>query len=145
MRDANRRDYSRAVKLTSHLEWTVKVGNAGLCSCVLLACLASGCRPAAATPALSPLMLPAIRPLAGCLGIGMEGTLRGASDDPRVAWLIVDGRRVDVVWPTGYSAVFTPGLEILDEGGKVVLRGGDGVAGGCVLDGGFIYVAPPFR
>jgi len=42
------------------------------------------------------------------------------------------GRRIDLVWPPGYSAQFNPGLEVLDERGKVLFRAGDIVQGGCV-------------
>lgn len=81
-----------------------------------------------------------------CAGIGIDAVLRGEARDPKVAWLVtIQGQRVDVVWPAGYHARFTPLLEVRDAGGKVVLRGGSSVHGGCVTqDRGVLYLAPPF-
>jgi hypothetical protein len=68
----------------------------------------------------------------GCRGIGLSGTLTGDPKDPRVAWLVYDGQRRDVVFPSGYTARFDPQLEILDGSGQIVGRAGDQVTGGCV-------------
>jgi hypothetical protein len=68
-----------------------------------------------------------------CGGVGLDATLTGDPSDPRLAWLVgSDGRRIDVIWPPGYSARFTPRLEVLDEQGSVVMRDGSSVIGGCV-------------
>ena len=67
-----------------------------------------------------------------CRGIGLDATLTGDPGDPRVAWLIGrGGDRIDVVWPAGFRARFSPLIEILDPSGTVVLRDGDPVTGGC--------------
>jgi hypothetical protein len=74
-----------------------------------------------------------------CAGIGLgEATLAGDRQDPYLAWLVYpDGERTDVVWPPGYSARFTPDLEILDASGRVVHRAGDVIDGGCVTGWGY--------
>jgi len=69
----------------------------------------------------------------GCRGVGVKAKLTGSPTDPRIAWLTgVDGQRMDVVWPPGYTARFTPQLEVLDPNGSVVFREGSTVTGGCV-------------
>jgi hypothetical protein len=93
-----------------------------------------------------------------CAGVGLEATLHGDPSDPRIAWLenrigVPDGttgRRMDVVWPAGFRARFTPKLEVLNGLGQVVLREGDMVGGACSapVDGygsGFYYLTPPFN
>jgi hypothetical protein len=91
-----------------------------------------------------------------CAGVGVEATLHGDPSDPRIAWLEnrlgvpegTTGRRMDVVWPAGFRARFTPKLEVLDDLGQVVLREGDLVGGACgsPVDGsGFYYLTPPFK
>ena len=37
------------------------------------------------------------------------------------------------IWPIGYSARFTPGLEILDDHGRVIAHEGSLVEGGCEM------------
>jgi hypothetical protein len=75
-----------------------------------------------------------------CAGGGTVGDfrLRGAADDPRLAWMIwPDGRRTELAWPVGYSARFTPNLEVLDDHGQRVAVEGSLVTGGCgILDTG---------
>jgi hypothetical protein len=68
-----------------------------------------------------------------CPTVGLEATLTGSPNDPRLAWLSTsEGRRVELVWPPGYGARFAPDLEVLNESGSVVFRAGDVVDGGCV-------------
>ena len=69
-----------------------------------------------------------------CGGIGInDGTLRGDPHDPRVAWLDLGGPgTMDLVFPTGFTARFTPRLEILDANGQVRFRDGSAITGGCV-------------
>ena len=57
--------------------------------------------------------------------------LMGAQTDPRIAWMLKLGKRYELAWPTGYSARFVPGLEVLDETGKVVARQGDELLDAC--------------
>jgi hypothetical protein len=73
----------------------------------------------------------------GCAGIGLDANLAGDPNDPRRAWLVQagTGRRIDIVWPTGYRARFTPAIEVLDEGGQVVMTAGNQVTGACVIGG----------
>jgi hypothetical protein len=113
-------------------------------------------------PNSSPLdglyQLPTMNWLPGgaCAGVGLDAVLRGSSTDARVAWLeraadvptkYPGAARLDVTWPAGYHARFTPNIEILDESGTVVLRDGDAVTGACANnpDGGLLYLEPPFR
>ncbi len=42
-----------------------------------------------------------------------------------------DGRRVELAWRSGYSARFTPALEVLDEHSKVIAREGSLISGTC--------------
>ena len=73
----------------------------------------------------------------GCTGIGLDATLTGDPNDPRRAWLVQADteRRVDIVWPAGYRARFTPSIEVLDAGGNVVMAAGDQVTTACVIGG----------
>jgi hypothetical protein len=95
--------------------------------------------------------LPTINQLASgaCAGVGTDAVVRGSPADPRIAWLESNldpaaARRVDVVWPAGYRARFSPGLEILDESGNVVARDGTHITGLC--SGGDVpLMEPPFR
>lgn len=71
-----------------------------------------------------------------CRGVGLDGVLRGSADDPRVAWLdsnvLGSAKRIEVVFPAGFSARFGPSLQILDGDGRVVALAGDTITGGCV-------------
>jgi hypothetical protein len=79
-----------------------------------------------------------------CAGGGFveEVRLRGSPDDPRLVWMVDrDGARTDLAWPVGYSAPFTPDLELLDNSGRVVGRQGSLVVGGCeTADPGVMWV-----
>ena len=69
----------------------------------------------------------------GCRGVGFEATLNGSPSDPRITWITASGgQRHEIVWPPGYTARFTPNLEVLDANGNVVFREGSRVSGGCV-------------
>jgi hypothetical protein len=70
-----------------------------------------------------------------CYPTYLEGAfLAGAPDDPAVAWVVsVAGERVDVQWPVGFAARFSPDVELLGRGGVVVARRGDVLT----LAGGF--------
>ena len=78
------------------------------------------------------------RPINGmpvaCAGVGYEGEYRlhGARTDPRFVWMTFpDGTRHELAWPLGYSARFSPELELLDERGQIVAREGSLLTGGC--------------
>jgi hypothetical protein len=62
-----------------------------------------------------------------------------------VTWLKspASGGRIDVVFPPGFAARFTPNLEILNAVGQVVAHEGDPVDGGCSLGGGTLLVLWP--
>jgi hypothetical protein len=81
-----------------------------------------------------------------CGGVGYEGEFRlhGSSTDDRYVWMTFpDGSRHELAWPLGYSARFTPALELLDEDGKVVAREGSLIVGGCETpQPGVLWVTP---
>lgn len=82
-----------------------------------------------------------------CRGIGIGAVLHGDVADSRVAWLVDTalGTRIDIIWPPGYRARFTPNLEVLDASGVRVLRAGDAVTGGCgTAEPGILLLEPPF-
>jgi hypothetical protein len=73
--------------------------------------------------------------LGGCsLGVGRDATVHGSAADPRLAWAIetASGKRVELVWPKGYTARFSPELEVLDRDGQVVAHEGDLIVGSCL-------------
>ena len=127
---------------------------------LLLALSACGAPPvpSAAPPSSSPLPAsgalalatdpPVEYPSGGvavCAGIALSAVLHGDATDPHIAWLIADpGKRVEVTWPPGYRARFTPNLEVLDGSEVVVIRAGDPVIGGCVT-ADLLLLEPPFR
>jgi hypothetical protein len=69
-----------------------------------------------------------------CGGIGLDAIVRGSATDSRHVWLVdaTTGARMELVWPTGYTARFTPDVEVVDTRGTVVVRAGQRVDGGCV-------------
>jgi hypothetical protein len=87
-----------------------------------------------------PRPLPTVEAFNGaCRGVGLlDARVIGSPSDPRLAWLVYGDTqaRRDVIWPPGYTARFTPRLEILDEKGAVVFGDGDQVTGGCVTGPG---------
>lgn len=99
-----------------------------------------------ALPTEPPIGLPPGTPVA-CAGIGISAVLHGDAADPHVAWLVNNlGTRINVTWPVGYRARFTPNLEVLDTDGLVVLREGAPVSGGCVTaDVDVLHLEPPFK
>lgn len=80
--------------------------------------------------------------VAFCAGVGYNGVLHGDPDDPRLAWGETETRtnrlilRQELVWPSGYTARFTPQLEILDSSRQVRYVAGDRIEGGCVTGPG---------
>jgi hypothetical protein len=105
----------------------------------LLACNAT--TPSAPTNGAGNVLLPTIDAQA-CAGVGTEAVLAGDANDPRVAWLLESGARVDVVFPPGFSARFTPALEVLNASGAVVARAGDRIDGYCVTAGAPLVLFP---
>ena len=70
-----------------------------------------------------------------CAGTGWVGgghVLTGSATDPRLVWMMA-GQRYDLEWPVGYSARFTPQLELLNQSGVVVGREGTELIGGCEM------------
>jgi hypothetical protein len=112
----------------------------GIAALVVVAAVAAGCAAAAPTPTTRPSGAPEVLApptLAGwnglCTGVGLfSTTLTGHPADPRVAWLRSPAGRHDAVFPPGFTARFSPRLEVLDPTGKVVGREGDDIDGGCV-------------
>jgi hypothetical protein len=70
------------------------------------------------------------------VGVGRDATIHGSAADSRLAWAIDNGsgERVELVWPSGYTARFSPDLVILDRDGDVVAREGDLIVGSCLND-----------
>jgi len=89
-----------------------------------------------------------------CAGVGLNALVRGSPTDPRIVWLqnLIEAPgpepdRLEVIWPVGYRARFTPQVEVLDGWGDVVLRDGDPVTGSCGQRGGDppeFVLGPPF-
>jgi len=86
------------------------------------------------SPTPSPVALPTlVSDNGGCRGVGLvDSTLAGSPTDPRVTWLVSGGVRSEIVWPPGFTARFTPHLEVRDASGSTVFRAGDKISGGCV-------------
>ena len=78
-------------------------------------------------------------------GLHAPFTLEGdATASPAVWGVDIAGHRFGIVWPPGFKARFSPGLEILDPSGAVVARAGtvsdaggagDDPFGVCSIDG----------
>ena len=123
----------------------------GLLSLVLVAACASVTQPAA-TPArtLGPgeqwvLVAPAPDVLCNVpreIG-GAALVLTGSPNDPGLVWLMRLGQRLELGWPVGYSARFTPKLELMDENDNVVGREGDVALGGCETSPGVWSIELP--
>ena len=117
---------------------------------LIFALTAGACGPSLATgeialPTAAPLVLPS-GAVEACGGVGISAVLRGDPHDPRVAWLVNNGTRVNITWPPGYRARFVPALEVLDAAGNVVLHDGDPVTGACVTaDPDLLHLEPPFK
>ncbi len=137
--------------------WPVKLLVSLLASLVLVAACDNSIheRPPEATPtrALGPgeqwVPFAPIREIAGglvqCAGTGWSGAghlLTGSPTDPRLAWMNA-GDRQELEWPVGYSARFTPQLELLNEDGVVVGYEGTELAGGCEMAPGIWQVDLP--
>ena len=82
-----------------------------------------------------------------CLGLGHAGaTLHGDPERPGLTWLDVGGgQEREVLWPPGYTARFTPKLEVLDAAGRTVLTEGAILTGMCAGPDGTLILRPPFR
>lgn len=107
---------------------------------VLAAC--NSAPSAAPTNAAGNLLLPTIGMPQACAGVGTEAILAGDPSDPRVAWLVSSGTRVDVVFPPGFTARFGPTLEVLNASGAVVAHAGDRIDGYCVTAGPPLVLFP---
>jgi hypothetical protein len=78
-------------------------------------------------------------------GVGRDAILHGSASDGRVTWATDNngGDRVELLWPRGYAARFSPQLEVLDVTGQVVAHEGDLILGSCLTapeDGGAIRI-----
>lgn len=106
--------------------------------------VASGCdaNSSSYAPAVS---LPTLGQATGCAGFGIVATLHGDPTYPGITWLEADGSRLDVYWPPGYRARFTPDLIVIDDHGTVVLREGSSVSEGCSVEQPeAVRLSPPF-
>ncbi|HXX60778.1 MAG TPA: hypothetical protein VEI48_05770 [Candidatus Sulfotelmatobacter sp.] len=97
----------------------------------LLGCLAAGivgCSavggPGIALPVIQPTAPPGVHELCP-LALHTPFTLEGdASQSPPVWGVDRAGATFDIFWPPGFTARFSPDLEVLDPSGRVVERGG---------------------
>jgi hypothetical protein len=108
--------------------------------------IAASLETASATPAPSPawVALPMGDIQAAC-GAPLSGAvLQGSATNPRIAWLqMADGTTHNVVFPPGYFARFDPGLEIVNEAGRVVLQAGQSVDRACTWQGDTLLLLHP--
>lgn len=78
-----------------------------------------------------------------CAGVGMQAFLHGSPTDPRTAWVeSITGEEIDVLFPRGYSARFTPTLQVADRTGAIAMEEGDYVYGACVVGDDSLMIAP---
>jgi len=110
----------------------------GLLALAAAALIAAGCsRPLPVAPG---------DPVVGvqaCAGVGLDGFLHGDPTDPRTAWVVrPDGTRQDILFPAGYTAAFSPALQVLDPNGRVAMAEGDYVYGACVGPGDELTIDP---
>jgi|tagenome__1003787_1003787.scaffolds.fasta_scaffold19121854_2 hypothetical protein len=76
--------------------------------------------------------LPAAEFADRCRGVATDAVLAGSANDRRVTWLQTpEGGQMSLVWPAGWTARFSPDLQVLDVGGVVRMRAGDRVSGIC--------------
>ena len=83
---------------------------------VLVACNAAPSPAPTGEPGTFALPTLDTRAFQACAGVGTAAALAGDANDPRVAWLVSGGKRVDVVFPYGSRARFVPGLEVVNLG-----------------------------
>jgi hypothetical protein len=83
---------------------------------------------------------------ASCNRVSLDATLHGDPLDSMVAWLVTaNGTRVNVTWPPDYSARFSPGLEVLDATGALVLRAAADITSACrTASSDLMHLQPPF-
>lgn len=97
----------------------------GLVALAAISVLVAACGPA-------PRPLPTTRFPDVCRGVGVQATLQGSPDDPRVTWLLMDGgAEKALLWPAGWTARFVPTLEVLGPDGRVRFHSGDAVTEVC--------------
>jgi hypothetical protein len=122
---------SWARKVRRQGEWGVVVGALilGLTGCAAV----TGGTVALPTLAPPPSGQTALCPAALHTPFTLEGD---PASTPAVWGIDAGGLRFDIRWPAGFTARFTPSLEVLDPTGSVVARGGQTVrdAGGSGLD-----------
>jgi hypothetical protein len=120
---------------------------------MLAACSQTGVAPAGSPLPSGQFALPTAQPrdlpsgvVLGCSSTLTPSVLRGNAADPRKAWLVgYDGKRIELIWPEGYTARYAPSLEVLDPTGHAVLEAGDFVDGTCGIgDPGGQLMQPPF-
>ena len=112
----------------------------------------SSAAPPAATPSRTlgpgeqwvPAMPPSdvVCPLTRDIG-GAPLVLTGSPNDSRLVWMLRLGQQFELRWPVGYSARFTPKLELMDDKDKLVGRAGDVALGGCETSPGVWSIELP--
>jgi hypothetical protein len=92
-------------------------------------------------PAARDYVLPEFQKSVGGIPVACAGVayiekvvIRGSADDPALAWIAFsDGRRENLVWPSGFRARFVPKPKILHASGRGVARDGDLATGDCPM------------
>lgn len=80
----------------------------------------------------APRPLPTAKFTDVCLGVGVQATLHGGAEDPRVTWLLMEGgAEKALLWPPRWTARFAPALEVVDPDGRIRFRDGDAVTEVC--------------
>ena len=98
------------------------VGGFAAIALAVAACVASSVPKASPRPIELPPYVPG--PNAGCAGAEPEVTVRLDPNAEPPAWFEFEGRRLDVLWPSGYRLITEP-LVIIDDRGAAILRDGE--------------------
>ena len=119
---------------------------------VVVACGTGPERSPQPSPSTVALALRTMAVTGSCAGVGLDAELHGDPKDPSIAWLTSllpagdqpdpGADRLEVVWPTGYTAVFDPTLRVIEPTGQTAMQEGDHVDGGCVTGGPLLLLGP---
>jgi hypothetical protein len=79
----------------------------------------------------------------GCAGLAVPSVLHGDPNDPHHVWIepvTGEPKRLEVLFPPGYTARFSPQLVLMGPDDEVVGREGSRVSGYCIIE---VPSAPP--
>jgi hypothetical protein len=76
--------------------------------------------------------------------VGLDAILHGDAEEDPAVWLEdrLTGERIDLTWPPGTTAVFSPDVEVVLRDGSVFHREGDRIDGACGEGGGELSLIP---